>query len=530
MNNLNKNTIFIALGTLVVGLVLGWLIFSGTNGDHRTAEMHDHEENTVWTCSMHPQIRQAESGQCPICGMDLIPLNSESNDEDHPSQIIMSETAMQLASIQTTIITKENPVKEIRLNGKVKADERRVFSQSSHIPGRIEKLSVNFTGERVKKGQVLANVYSPDLVTAQEELFEANKIKESQPELFLAARGKLFNWKLTETQIEHILESKQIQEQFPVLADVSGVVLNKKIKLGDYIQKGQSLFEIADLSIVWVLFDIYESDLAWIQTGDEVIVSVQSYPGESINGKISFIDPVINPSTRVATARVELKNPRSRLKPDMFALGVVNSTLEHMDGELTVPKSAVMWTGERSLIYVKHSPQSGISFEMREVSLGPALSNSYVITDGLMEGEEIAVNGTFSIDAAAQLAGKPSMMNTKLDRKNNHLHNSSSRKDHNHVVKQNKKLLTESIKVYGNCNMCKKTIEGAVSSMDGVSLVNWNKDTKILNVKYNSDITSVESIKRSIADVGYDTDDVRASDDSYHSLHDCCKYERPGNN
>jgi len=270
---------------------------------------------------------------------------------------------------------------------------------------------VNFTGEHVHKGQVLAYIYSPELMIAQEELFEVYKIKESQPELYKAARGKLINWKLTEKQIDNIIQKGQSQEQFPVLADVSGVVLNKRVNLGDYIQKGQSLFEVADLSKVWVLFDVYESDISWVKKGDEISFTFQSLPGEIFKGNITFIDPVINPKTRVVTARVEVINRGDQLKPEMFALGIVKSQLKNQEKVLIVPKSAVMWTGERSIVYIKQASASGISFMMREVTLGPALGNSYIIKDGLEEGEELATHGTFSIDAAAQLAGKNSMMN-----------------------------------------------------------------------------------------------------------------------
>jgi len=411
MKNLNKNTIYIALGTLVLGLLLGWFFFGGTPENKTSEHQHEQSENTIWTCSMHPQIRQPEPGQCPICGMDLIPLNSESSDEENPMEIKMSPTAMQLANVQTSVITRQKPVKEVRMNGKVKADERKISSQSSHIPGRIEKLMVSFTGEQVSKGQVLAYVYSPELVTAQEELFEAYKIKEDQPQLYQAARGKLSNWKLTEKQIDKILEAGEPQEQFPVLADVSGVVLSKKVNLGDYIKKGQILFEVADLSKIWVLFDVYESDMPWIKKGNDVVFTIQSLPGETFKGNITFVDPVINPKTRVATARIEMNNPGMKLKPDMFAVGIVKSPIQQMKEELVVPKSAVMWTGERSVVYIKHSSASGIGFMMREIVLGPALGDSYIVNEGLEAGEEIATHGTFSIDAAAQLAGKPSMMN-----------------------------------------------------------------------------------------------------------------------
>ncbi len=400
--------------TLVTGLLMGWLIFGGSSGQ-KMEEDHQHTNEiageTIWTCSMHPQIRQNEPGDCPICGMDLIPLENDDNQELDPMAISMSPTAMQLASVSTAIVGTTAPVKSVRLNGKIQEDERLVFSQTSHIPGRIEQLKVNFTGEYVRKGQVIASLYSPELVTAQEELFEAQKIKATQPALYQSAREKLKNWKLSEAQIEEILEEGETKEQFPIVADVSGYVISKNVNLGDYIRKGEAIYEIADLSKVWVLFDVYESDLAWIKKGDKVNFTVASLPGQEFNGTISFLDPVIDPRTRVAKARVEATNKGNTLKPEMFASGVVQAALENKANTLIVPKSAVMWTGERSVVYVKTPSDNGMHFMMREVVLGPEMGEGFIIKQGLEPGEEIAVHGTFSIDAAAQLAGKPSMMN-----------------------------------------------------------------------------------------------------------------------
>jgi membrane fusion protein, copper/silver efflux system len=409
----NKITIIIAVAALILGLLGGWIIFGGSSG--KSHEEHDHTttetaDETIWTCSMHPQIRQPEPGDCPICGMDLIPLDNEQDENINPMAVSMSETAMRLANVRTAKVTTAEPVKSVRLNGKVETDERRIASQSSHIPGRIEELMVSFTGEFVSRGQVIASVYSPDLVTAQEELFEAEKIKESQPQLFNAAKEKLRNRKLTEDQIEKILQSGVPDEEFDVLADVSGYVISRKVNVGDYVKTGQAIYEIADLSRVWVLFDVYEQDMPWIKKGDKVKFTIQSLPGEHFEGTISWLDPVIDPKTRVAKARVEMANSGLKLKPEMFASGTAEAILPDKAGNLAVPKTSVMWTGKRSLVYVKSETETGITFMMREVMLGPALGDSYLVGSGLDKGEEIAVSGTFSIDAAAQLSGKPSMM------------------------------------------------------------------------------------------------------------------------
>lgn len=408
----NRKTIIIAAITLVTGFLAGWLIFGGSA--HNTVNQQTLMEqagNTIWTCSMHPQIRKSEPGDCPICGMDLIPLEREETGGADPMDISMSPAAMELANISTTRVTDMSPVKSVRLNGKVQADQRLVFSQSSHIPGRIEKLIVNFTGEFVTRGQTIATIYSPELVTAQDELFVAQKMKDTQPQLFKAAREKLKNWKLSDSQIGGILKSGRIQTEFPVRADVTGYVAKKMVNPGDYIERGKAIFEITDLSKVWVLFDVYESDMTWIKKGDPVEFTIESLPGEHFKGLIAYMDPVIDPTTRVSKARVEVRNSSLKLKPEMFASGTVESRFKNKGKTITIPKTAVLWTGKRSVVYVKNASAKGVSFRMRVVTLGPSLGESYVIESGLAPDEEIAVNGTFSIDAAAQLAGKPSMMN-----------------------------------------------------------------------------------------------------------------------
>ena len=409
---INRKIIIITISALVSGFLLGWLIFGGSG--RKTTDEHQHDTELagemIWTCSMHPQIRQNEPGDCPICGMDLIPLVVDEDENIDPRAIRMSSVAMQLADINTAFAGTMEPVKTVRLNGKIKPDERLVFSQSSHIPGRIEKLAVNFTGEYVRKGDVIASVYSPDLITAQVELFEARKIAETQPQLYNAAREKLINWKLSENQIEEILQSGTVKETFDIQADVSGYVMQKQVNTGDYIRKGEAIYEIADLSGVWVLFDVYESDIQWIKKGDEISFIIASLPGETFRGTISYLDPVIDPRTRTAKARVEASNSSLKLKPEMFVSGTVAARLTRKSDNIVVPKTAVMWTGKRSLVYVKSTTDGAVNFIMREVTLGPSLGDSYIIESGLQEGEEIAVSGTFSIDAAAQLAGKPSMM------------------------------------------------------------------------------------------------------------------------
>ncbi len=408
--SINKNVIITGAIMLALGLLIGWLVKpSGHDGHQEEASASSTSAATIWTCSMDPQVRQPEPGKCPICGMDLIPLES-GMDDDNPVEIRMSPTALKLANVQTAVIDYGAPVKEVRMTGKIQPDERLIYSQVTHLEGRVEQLAVNYTGEPIRRGQRLASIYSPDLVTAQQEVFAAMKLKDTQPALFNAAKDKLKNWKLTEAQIESIISSGKPQERFPILADVSGIVRMKMVNLGDYIMRGMPIYEVMDLSKVWVLFDVYESDMTWVKVGSRVDFTIQSLPGDQFTGRVTFIDPVIDPMTRVATARVEMSNPGGKLKPEMFATGIVKTELSSQKRSLMVPKSAVMWTGERSVVYIKNETEQGVSFYMQEVTLGPSLGDSYMVVKGLEPGTEIAVNGTFSIDAAAQLAGKPSMM------------------------------------------------------------------------------------------------------------------------
>ena len=414
MKNILNNKWIVIILVLILGIVIGKFI-GGGNSTNETVGTHIHDETSeeqIWTCSMHPQVQQNGPGQCPLCGMDLIPLdNSMDSKEALPDEVSMSASAMKLAEIQTYVVKRENPEKEIRLLGKVKPDERLVYSQAVHFPGRIEKLFINFTGEKVVKGQKLATIYSPELVTAQKELFEVLKDESTNPALVEAARNKLKQWKFSDQQIDNIEKSGEVQNELNILSDHNGYVMMLMASEGDYVKAGQILLEVTDLSRVWMLFEAYENDLPWVKVGDDLEIELKAIPGKTFKEKITFIDPFINPKTRVANVRVEMSNASVLLKPDMFANGIITSKLPITGEVILVPKSAVLWTGKRAVVYVKLPTREHNSFIYREVILGEDAGEFYVIKEGLEEGEEIATNGVFKIDAAAQLAGKKSMMN-----------------------------------------------------------------------------------------------------------------------
>ncbi|WJJ96424.1 efflux RND transporter periplasmic adaptor subunit [Algibacter luteus] len=406
----------IAAGILILGIILG-NVFSGGDSETTHAEgEHDYVQDPVtqlWTCSMHPQIKMEKPGNCPICGMELIPMESSDDSSENiaANEIVMNEEAYQLANIQTTVVEKASAEKEIRLLGRVKPDERRLYSQVSHIPGRIERLYVNFTGEKVYAGQKIVRIYSPELISAQKELFEAIKSKDVYPQLYTASRNKLKLWKLSDKQIEAIESSGNVQEQIDILSDHSGYVMSRNVELGDYIKAGGNLFDIANLSTVWVMFEAYEADIPWIHVGDKVNFTIQAIPGKNFEGKITYVDPFVSSKTRVAKVRVEVNNPSNKLLPEMYASGIIRAKMKGMENTIVIPKSAVLWTGKRAVVYVKVPHEKTISFVYREITLGPDMGQFYSVKEGLEEGEIVATNGVFRIDASAQLLGQKSMMN-----------------------------------------------------------------------------------------------------------------------
>ena len=407
----------IPLMALGLGLFLGWLFFSQSP----TEGQHEHPSTTTetkeWTCSMHPQIRQAEPGDCPICGMNLTPAQSMAAAETTGFQ--MTEAAIKLAQIQTTRIgPSAAETSPLTLQGSLKTDETQMTHLVTHIPGRIEKLYVSYTGQAVVKGQKIALIYSPELITAQKELLEAQQLKDLSPGLLTAAKNKLRYWKISDATIERILSTAQIRETFPIYADHSGVVTQKRITTGDYIKKGAFLFDLANLNELWVQFDAYEKDLPNLSVGQNITFSTPSIPNTSFNARIQFIDPVIDPTTRIASVRASINNRAGQLKPEMFVRGSVATMSQNT---LTVPKSAVLWTGERSVVYVKNPTADIPSFEYRVVKLGAVTRAGYKVISGLTAGEEVVTQGAFVIDAAAQLNNQASMMNQHVSPKNKEL-------------------------------------------------------------------------------------------------------------
>ena len=410
---MKKNIIYISL-VVLGGLLIGFLFFKHFTKEenHSTqiavSQEHNHS-GTTWTCPMHPQVSMPEKGTCPICGMDLVP--KKQGGDLGKDQIELTENAMALANIQTVRvsdagISKNNEI----LSGRVSQSEEEKTIQTAHFPGRIEQLYVRSEGQQVKRGQTIALVYSPELVTAQNEFIVTLSMKQSQPNVYRATRNKLKDWKLSDRQIQQIEKTKTIKKNFPLISNVSGTVTSKMVDVGSYVSRGAPLFEATNLGTTWAEFDVYDDQLEDIQIGDKIKL-IGTRKNQKNEVKISFIDPIMNEQTRTVIVRGDLPN-KGYWKPGMFLKGTLEKNVKKEDPRkknIQIPKTSVLWTGKRSIVYVRVS-ETPPKFQMREITLGRSIGDSYEVINGLRKGEDIVTNGVFTVDAAAQLSGKSSMM------------------------------------------------------------------------------------------------------------------------
>ena len=411
MNTIKTYASYITIA--ILAFFAGAVIFkSGSDPDI----VHDHSGEspleTVYTCSMHPQIRQDEPGNCPICGMELIPAESSASETD-PNALVMTEAAMKLAEIETSPVISTVPERTFTFPGKITVDQSEVSSVTALFSGRIEELYVDFIGAYVKEDQMIASVYSPELIAAQQELIESTKSKDQYPELYKAAVQKLRFWLIPDQTIRKIEQSGTVETTLDIVSPVSGFVTELYIDRQDRLKTGDRLFTITNLSKVWAVFDVYESDISMVKAGQYIDFSATSLPGKNFRGTISYIDPVLQHSTRTVQIRVDLNNPDLVLKPGMLIEG--DLVTRGSEEQLVIPESAVMWTGKRSIVFVRKKDSTAPSFSAREILLGDRVDEGFVVLAGLSEDEEVVTNGTFKLDSAAQLADKLSMMNKRTE-------------------------------------------------------------------------------------------------------------------
>ncbi|GAB4327563.1 MAG: hypothetical protein Kow0074_22970 [Candidatus Zixiibacteriota bacterium] len=426
---------------VVLALALGFLIRGGGNDGGTTpmaASVGD--TPTMWTCAMHPQIHLPEPGQCPICFMDLIPVSDGGGSEDDgPRVLSMSETARKIARIVTTPVQRLDVTARLHTVGTVTYDQTRFAEIAAWVPGRIDSLYADYIGTEVTRGEPLAYIYSPDLLSTQEELLQAiaaanradasplTTFNQSVEATVEAARQRLRLWGLTDAQIDAIERRGKPSDHITIPSPVSGVVVMKPAVEGSYVKTGTPLYHIADLSHVWVEIEAYESDLPWLQIGDTVLFTAEAFPNRRFTGTVSFIDPTLKPNTRTVPVRVDVPNPQRLLKPGMFVNAVVKSQptsiIKQGDTEpLVIPASAPLITGKRAIVYIELPDREQPTYEGREIVLGPRAGDYYVVDSGLTEGERVVVNGAFKIDSELQIRAKPSMMSPMGGTRPGHVH------------------------------------------------------------------------------------------------------------
>jgi membrane fusion protein, copper/silver efflux system len=386
------------------------------------------ERKTVYTCPMHPQVRETDpSALCPICAMELVPLEDDDDEPDDGElpRLRVSERAAALMNVQTVPARRTEAKREVRLYGRIDFDERLLRTITAWAPGRLDELFIDFTGQTIDRDEPMAKLYSPELIAAQEELLSAIDARDKFGERnrgdmaagVEAARERLRLLGVSPVFIDELETTREVRDHITIHAPMRGTVVRRLIREGEYINTGDSLFAIADLSHLWVNLSVFESDLLWLSEGQPVEFTTQSVPGRTFEGSIAFIDPVLDDRTRSVRVRVDLPNDDGRLKPGMFVQGLVRAAVDehgYARGDaalpLVIPASAPLITGRRAVVYVKLRDTERPTFEARDVLLGPRVGDLYVVLEGIDDRDLVVVNGQFRIDSELQIRGRPSMM------------------------------------------------------------------------------------------------------------------------
>lgn len=408
-----------AAAALALAFAAGSWLGGSEPASHPAHEADEHA--LVYTCSMHPQIRQSEPGACPICGMDLIVANGAGSAQS-TERVTLSERARALAKLRTTLVKRQSDLaSEVRLLGRVEAAESTRRNVTTWIGGRIDRLHVNTTGEPVRRGQTIAELYSPEVYAAHQDLLTARGqvgrladgsvgSQSSAGAALAAARERLGLLGVPTAEIDAMALASEPTRSVAIRSPFAGTVIERVATEGAFVTTGATLYRLADLGTLWVQLDAYESDLARLAVDQTVSLRIDALPGETFEGAIAFIEPTLDAQRRTARVRVVVDNSDGRLRPGMFAEAMVQAVAGQGASPLVIPDSAPLFTGRRSLVYVEVSTEDGVAYEPRSVRLGPRLGDAYPVVSGLIEGERVVSRGAFALDADLQIRGGPSMM------------------------------------------------------------------------------------------------------------------------
>jgi RND family efflux transporter MFP subunit len=391
------------------------------HADHATPAEESHaghaeknEGESLYHCPMHPTYIVDQPGDCPICGMSLVPVVEEEVVEESSgvegyAAIRVSPERQQLIGVKTGIVERRQMNKVIRTVGLVDYDEKRIAHIHTKISGWIEDLYVDYTGKLVEKGEQLLTIYSPELVSTQEEYLLALKgrkelgsstlreVSLGSSRLYEATRIRLQLWDITEEQIDELEKTGEPNLKMSLHSPIDGFVLHKGAFEGKYVSPNDELYTIADLSVVWIYADIYEYEFPFIEEGQEARVSLSYLPGEEFVGTVDYIYPYMDEKTRTVKVRLVFDNPGWKLKPKMYA----NVKLKVDLGErMAIPEDAILDTGTRQVVFLYRDDGT---FEPREVTLGQKVEDYYVLLDGLEEGDRIMTSANFLIDSESKL-------------------------------------------------------------------------------------------------------------------------------
>lgn len=394
---MNKKIILIILVAVALAYGAGRL-----QGSKETSAAADGPAATEYTCSMHPQIRQPAPGLCPICAMDLIPVTGDQVPTG-PRSLSLTSAARTLARIETSPVVRGQAVREIRVAGTLQYQSARAREITLFAEAQIRNVLVPANGMRVKAGDALADVYSPDVFSAARELNSAG----SNELLIKAARQKLKLLGVADQDIEAIASSTGLPDTIPVRSPIDGITTGIKHHPGEWIMKGAEITRVLDDSVLWAELDLYAQDIPFISPALPVTLIIRALPGQQIDGTIVSISSDVDDMTRAAKMIVEIPNRDRKLKPGMIAEATIRATLP--GEQLLVPATAVLMTGQRALVYVQDPVDDSI-FESRIATLGPRAGDVYVVNGGLREGERVVSRGTLKVDSTMQLLAKPSMM------------------------------------------------------------------------------------------------------------------------
>ena len=359
-------------------------------------------DGVVFQSGMHPWVVQDEPGQCPVCGMDLTPTSTVR--AAPRGEVVVDEGARQLSGVRTTRVTAESVSRTLRTTGRFAPDETRQQAVTLRVGGWVERLYVEAEGDRVRAGQPMLELYSPQLVSTQEELMLALRTREALGDaqgerLVESARRRLMLFGVSERQIERLEATGEVQRTLTLYAPAGGTVVDKQVVEGMELRAGQRLFSLVDLGRLWLQVDVPETDLGWVDVGTRARVQVDAFPGEELVGRVECVYDLLDASTRAGTARIGVPNPGRRLKPGMFATATLFG--DPAEPLPVVPSESVIRTGTQTLVVLVLGDGR---FRSHPVTLGLEADGLVQVLDGLAVGDEIVTSAQFLIDSEARLS------------------------------------------------------------------------------------------------------------------------------